>query len=74
MVLRRLHDKYCKSKRVAIGIDRGVRFSVEGRLSYAEGRFLFLKGKLWGMECTLANIYCPNRGPTTHLGETLKKL
>lgn len=63
-----------KSKGVAIGIDRGVRFTLVDRLCDQEGRFLFLKGKLWGMECTLVNIYCPNNSPTRFLGEILRKL
>lgn len=63
-----------KSKGVAIGIHRGVRFSLEDRLCDQEGRFLFLKGRLWGMECNLVNIYCPNSCPTRFLGETLRKL
>lgn len=63
-----------KSQGVAIWIDRGVWFSLVDRLCDQEGRFLFLKGKLWGMECTLVNIYCPNNSPTKLLGETLRKL
>lgn len=62
------------AKGVAITIGRGIRFSLEDRLTDPVGRFLFLKRKLLGIGCTLANIYCPNRGPTGYLGEVLGRL
>lgn len=67
-------DSTNKAKGVAIGFDRGVCFSLEDRLFDPKERFLFLKGKLWGVECTLAKIYCPNRGPTNYLGKIVGKL
>lgn len=39
-----------------------------------EGRYLFLRGKLYEMECTLANIYCPNKNPTNYLRQVIGKL
>lgn len=50
-------------KGVTIVFSNEVRFVLEVRLADPEGRYLFLKGKLQEMECTLANVYCPNRGP-----------
>lgn len=35
---------------------------------------MFLKGKLQEMECTLANIYCPNKNQTRYRKEVLEKL
>lgn len=32
-----------------------------------EGYYLFLKGSLQGTECTLANVYCPNKNPKGYL-------
>ncbi|CAI9547993.1 unnamed protein product [Staurois parvus] len=51
-----------------------MRFELEDRRTDPEGRFLFLKGKLQGIECTLANIYCPNKKPENYLKGLLKKL
>lgn len=59
---------------VAIGLARGVRFSLEERMVDPEGRYLFLKGRLCEMYCTLANIYCPNKNPTNYLKEVMGKL
>lgn len=45
-----------KAKGVAIGMARDTQFTLRERLVDPEGRFLFLKGKLYNIECTLANI------------------
>lgn len=39
-----------------------------------EGRFLFIRGKLFNMVCTIANIYSLNKDPDKFLKGTLKKL
>lgn len=46
---------------MAIGFAKEVRFELEERLADPEGRFLFLRGKINGSECSLANIYGPNK-------------
>lgn len=46
-----------RAKGVAIGFARGVRFDLDERLVDPEGRYLFLRGKLNGVESTLANIW-----------------
>lgn len=38
------------------------------------GRFLFIRGILGEIECTLANIYAPNKNPIRFLKDTLEKL
>lgn len=63
-----------RAKGFAIGLAKDVRFQLEERLVDRDGRFIFLKGILQGMECTLANIYCPNKNPTRYLIEILGKL
>lgn len=42
--------------------------------SLPEGRYLFIKGKLFNTMCTIANIYAPNRDPDNFLKKVLKKL
>lgn len=59
---------------VAIGFDRNTLFVIREQLADPDGRFLFIKGKLFNMECTLANIYSPNRDPDRFLRKTLRKL
>lgn len=49
-------------------------FVVRERLVDTEGRLLIIKGKLFNMECTLANIYSPNREPDRFVRKILKKL
>lgn len=49
------------AKGVAIGFARETRFEMEEAMADPEGRFLFLKGKINGSKCSLANIYGPNR-------------
>lgn len=48
---------------VAIGFNKTMVFTVREQLADPEGRFLFVKGTLFNMECTLANIYSLNREP-----------
>lgn len=55
-----------QTKGVAIGFARGVRFTLE-RLVDPDGRYLFLRGRLNEVDCTLANIYCPNKNPRKYL-------
>lgn len=62
-----------RARGVAIGFVKGVQFKLEERLQDPEGRFLFLKGILGEIECTLANIYAPNKNPTKFLIGTLEK-
>lgn len=56
-----------RAKEVAIGFAIGVRFTLEERLVDPEGRYLFLKGRLCDVDCTLASIYCPNKNPIKYL-------
>ncbi|CAI9618011.1 unnamed protein product, partial [Staurois parvus] len=62
-----------RAKGVAIGFAKNIRFEVEERLMDPEGRFLFLRGKLQGIECTIANIYIHLK-PETFVREVLKRL
>lgn len=59
---------------VAIGFAKGVRFTLEDRMSDAEGRFIFLKGKIGEMACTMVNIYAPNRLPIKYFNDILSKI
>lgn len=63
-----------RAKGVAIGFAKGTRFTLEDRMTDTEGRYLFRKGRLGEMTCTLANIYCPNRNPIKYLKENMGKL
>ena len=63
-----------RARGVAIGIAKGTRFKLRDRLVDPEGRYLFLKGKIEEMECTLVNIYAPNDRPTKYIVEILGKL
>lgn len=65
MVLWGLNNK--KAKGVAIGMARNTQFMLRERL-------VFLKGKVYNIECTLANIYCSNKNPIRYLEETIRKL
>lgn len=61
------------AKGVAIGFAKGVGFTIEERVIDPEGRFLFIRGSLKGMECSLANIYCPNNNQARFLVGILAK-
>lgn len=63
-----------KSKGVAIGFRRGTLFTFDSMISDPLGRFLFIKGNLGNMPCTLATLYAPNRDQTSFVTTTLKKL
>lgn len=63
-----------KAKGVAIGFRRGTLFSVDDFLADPFGRFLFLKGSLGDLPCTLANLYAPNQGQADFIAATLTKL
>ena len=63
-----------RARGVAIGIAKGTRFKLFDRLTDPEGRFLFLKGKIEEMVCTLVNIYAPNDRPLKYMVEVLGKL
>lgn len=45
-----------------------------GRLVDPEGRYLALRGTLNEVDCTLANIYCPNKNPIKYLKAVMEKL
>lgn len=62
------------SRGVATGFGKTMMFVEVGRLDDPEGRYLFIKGKLFNMMCTIANIYAPNRDPDNFLKKVLKKL
>lgn len=63
-----------KAKGVAIGLSCNTAFKLDKMLRDPMGRFLFLKGSLGSMPCTLANLYAPNRDQAGFLTTTLKKL
>lgn len=63
-----------RAKGVAIAIAKDIGFSLEERMVDPEGRYIFLKGQLQGIECTLANIYCPNKNAMKYLKNILDKL
>lgn len=63
-----------RAKGVAIGITREVKFSLKERMVDPRGWYIFLKERLHKMDCTLANIYCPNNNPTHYLKEVLGNL
>ena len=63
-----------RARGIAIGISKRTRFELTERLTDPEGRFLFLRGKLEEMECTLVNIYAPNDLPIKFLLGILGKL
>ncbi|CAI9622867.1 unnamed protein product, partial [Staurois parvus] len=56
-----------RAKGVAIGFAKNVMWEIEEREVDPEGRFLFLKGRLQEQECTIVNIYCPNKRPEAYL-------
>lgn len=57
-----------------IGFNRTTIFTEGERLADPEGRYFFIKGKLFDMTCTIANIYSPNRNPDKFLKRALYKL
>lgn len=59
---------------MAIGFRRDTSFALESMLSDSAGRFLFLRGSLGGMPCTLATLYAPNRNQAGFIATTLKRL
>lgn len=59
---------------VAIGFNKTMVFMVKEQLADPKERFLFIKGRLFNMDCTFPSIYSPNRKPDTFLRKTLKKL
>lgn len=63
-----------RAKGVAIGFSKRLNYVLIDRKSDPEGRFLFLKIKLGERILTLANVYCPNRGPTKYLSQILNRL
>lgn len=71
-ILREIKQKPVKA--VAIGFARGVRLTLEERMVDHKGRYLFLRGRLCDMDCTLANIYCPNKNPIKYLKAVMEKL
>lgn len=50
-----------RAKGVAVGLAAGVRFKLEERMTDPEGRYL---GE---MECTLADIYAPNKNSIKYM-------
>lgn len=51
-----------KSRGVSILISRSVPWTYEDKRADPEGRFLFLRGTIGGVEVTLDNVYVPNSG------------
>lgn len=62
-----------KAKGVAIGFRTGSSFTLEDTLVDPFGRFIFLKGSLGNLPCTLANVYASNQGQASFLTSTLSK-
>lgn len=63
-----------RTRGVAIGFSKRVRFTLEERSVDSEGRYLFLRGRLNEKEYTLANIYAPNKNPVDYVLKILEKL
>ena len=63
-----------RSRGVAIGFARRIRFTLVDRQTDPEGRFLFLKIKLGGEIYTLANVYAPNVNSVKYISKIMRKL
>lgn len=63
-----------RARGVAIGMAKEVQFKLDGRMQDTEGRFLFIKGSLGELDCTIASIYAPNKNTVKFLISTLEKL
>lgn len=59
---------------IAIGFNKAMVFKVKEQLADPKGRFLFIKGKLFNMDCTFTSIYFPNGEQNKFLRKTLKKI
>lgn len=59
---------------MAIGFRRGTSFTFDSMVSDPLGRFLFIRGNLGNMPCTLAKLYAPNRDQAGFVATTLKIL
>lgn len=67
-------SKENKTKGVSILLTKHCPFQITDSLSDVDGRFLFLKGLLYGKRLTLANIYAPNVKQVPLFRNTLQKL
>lgn len=63
-----------RSKGMAIGFDRNTLFKLKAIESDPEGQFLFIKGSLFNIICTLVNVYCPNTRSALFLKKVMNKL
>lgn len=63
-----------RARGVAIGFAKRTRFVFEDRLVDPEGRYIFLRGRLYEREYTLANIYAPNKNSMKYLVNILEKI
>lgn len=59
---------------MTIGFRRGTAFLLDTMLCDPAGRFLFLRGSLGSMPCTLVTLYAPNHDQAGFIVITLKKL
>lgn len=62
------------AKGVAIGMAKETQFQIMDRKVDPEGRYIFLKGVLKGVQYTFANIYCPNKNPEDYLKKLVEDL
>lgn len=63
-----------RSKGIAIGFDRNTSVKLKAIESDPEERFLFNKGSLFNISCTLVNVYCPNSCSALFLKRVTNKL
>lgn len=59
---------------VTIALHKDLPFIPTDTLTDTEGRYVFLKGTLFGRPLTLASLYAPNSGQLTFLESTLDSL
>lgn len=62
------------SKTIGFGFHKGTSFTLETSLVDDCGRYIFIKGTLGNLPCTLANIYAPNRDQAEFLSPMLSNL
>lgn len=63
-----------KSRGVSILISRSIPWTFGDMRAYPEGRFLFLKGTIGGVEVTLVNVYVPNSGQDHFISQMIDTL
>lgn len=68
------HATNSESKGVSILISKNCPIQIKNTLIDDDGRFIFLKGKLYNKHITLANMYAPNKQQIPFFRNTLELL